>query len=503
MERMVRELYSIFGLLLLAMLLNSELYAQFTPSNSPDVAFNWQSTARGKNFLFVGIMRQYNPSSRRPTHMLFDAEGDLIWYLQSSSDWIYDFKMQEGGRMSFNDNSAWRVMDSSFSVIDSFSCIGYNTDIHDFILKKNNHAFLICLEDTIVDLSSLVSTNGSIGNQNGRLDGIVIQEQDENHQVVKNWHSWDYYGISDADPTFFTNPNRLDLNHTNSIDVDDAGNVLLSHRNISEVTLINWATGAIQYRLSGTNNEFDFQGDSGTSAQHDAKLLPNNRVSVFDNGTFSHPPRGIVYALDTVNMTATVEKEYRFSSALSIGMGSFQYLDDGTALVGLGNMTSPSHPHIYYYNTNGDEVLHVDIQGTYQTYRAQIGELPYALNRPEIQCSFENGNIVLGLPDTYSDYLWTTDEITSEIVLVDTGTYQVFVPQGIGMIASNKVYVSDLSQGCSAVVGTPALQIGQGKPVRLVGRFDILGRPIQQPTQGQLMIERFSDGSQRKLIYVE
>ena len=499
---MRKKLFSRLALLLLVMLLNGALLAQFTPSNSPSVEFNWQSTERAKDFLFVGIMRQFNPSPRRPTHMLFDAQGDLVWYLQGN-DWIYDFKMQEGGRMSLSDNSAWRVMDSTFTVVDSFRCIGYNTDIHDFILKPNNHAFLICLEDTIADLSALTSPNGTVGNQNGRLDGIVIQEQDENHQVVKNWHSWDHYGILDADTVFFTNPNRLDLNHTNSIDVDDNGNLLLSHRNISEVTLLDWATGDIKYRLGGTNNQFDLQGDPGTSAQHDAKLLPNNRVSVFDNGTNRHASRGLVYALDTVNMIATIEKEYEIPTALSAGMGSFQYLDDGTAVMGLGNMGTSTLPRIYYYDANGSEVLNVDFQSTYESYRAQIGELPYALDRPNIQCEIENGNIVLGLADVYSDYLWTTDETSAEITVVDTGYYQVFVPQGIGMIASNKVYVSDLSQACSTIVGTPELMEGPKKPIRLIGRFDILGRPVAQPIKGQLIIERYSNGSQRKLIYVE
>ena len=168
-----------------------------------------------------------------------------------------------------------------------------------------------------------------------------------------------------------------------------------------------------------------------------------------------------------------------------------------------GNFSTVSIPHVYYYDSNGDEALNITFQSSFLTYRAQMGSLNFEPKRPEIQCQVQNGDIVLGLADSYSAYLWTTDATTAEIVVGDTGWYHVYVPQGVGMLASQKVYVSDLTQGCDAVVSSQEAATGTIRPAKLIGLFDILGRPIFQAATGQLVIERYDNGQQRKVIYVE
>lgn len=485
--------------LALSLVIQFSLFGQFTPSNSPDIQFNWQGNGSGKDFLFLAAMRQFTPSPRKPTNMIWNAEGDLIWYYQGNN-LIYDFKMQSNNRLTYNQNNYWWVLDSTFAIVDSFRCIDAATDIHDFVLREDDHAFLICHVDSIADLSAITSTSGTPGNINGRFDGNIIQELDANKNLVKQWHTWDHYQITDADTSYFDNPNRLDLTHTNSIDIDDQGNVLISHRNINEVLLVDWNTGNIKWRLTGAQSNFDLLGDPGTFAQHDARFLPNNRISIFDNGTMRHAPRGVVYEIDTVNWIANLVSEYEITNTLSDGMGSFRLLADSTAIVCIGNIGSNSYPLVYQFDSNSNLVYDLEFQSTYHTYRAIIDEINFELNRPDLTCELRNGDIILGLADHYDRYLWTTDETTNEIVVADTGWYHVYVPSGIGMLASEKVHVTDIAQGCSGLVANTEAIATKPKTAKLLGRFDVLGRPISNIRKGQLYIERYSDGSQRKCI---
>ena len=50
----------------------------------------------------------------------------------------------------------------------------------------------------------------------------------------------------------------IDYCHTNAIEQDNDGNILISSRNMDEITKINRITGQIIWRLGGKNNQFEF-----------------------------------------------------------------------------------------------------------------------------------------------------------------------------------------------------------------------------------------------------
>ncbi|HRX95977.1 MAG TPA: T9SS type A sorting domain-containing protein, partial [Bacteroidales bacterium] len=54
----------------------------------------------------------------------------------------------------------------------------------------------------------------------------------------------------------------------------------------------------------------------------------------------------------------------------------------------------------------------------------------------------------LSAPDGYEFYEWNTGAQTQSIVVEDTGTYQVWVNQGIGYMSSKPFYVDDLENVC-------------------------------------------------------
>jgi hypothetical protein len=104
------------------------------------------------------------------------------------------------------------------------------------------------------------------------------------------------FEASDFDDVWRSDFEKRDIFHTNSIEVLDgvasgkdpafaAGNVLISMRNINAVAVVDLSAGETVWAWAG-----DF------ALQHDAKVLPNGNLMVFDNGE-SPPSSAAEYEL--------------------------------------------------------------------------------------------------------------------------------------------------------------------------------------------------------------
>ena len=489
-------------LLILICSLGSLAQAQFTPPGSADVKYQWYAAGDFADYVFLTTFRFISPSPRIPTLYLLDKNGDVAWYHQSSP-WLLDFKIQANGKMSYNQNGQFYVLDSTFSLVDSFRCDGFNTDVHDFLLTQNDHAFLICTEDSIMDLSSIYTRGGLPGDTAALVVGNVIQELAPDKSSLRTWHTFDHFSINDSDSLFWATPTRMELNHTNSIDVDDHGQVLLSSRSNNELTMIDWASGDILWRLGGTQNQFTFPNDVGVSGQHDARFLPNNQISVFDNGNHHAivRSRGLIYDIDTLNRVATKVWEYSRTVARSNSMGSMRVLSNGNRLINWGKFTPEMQPHVSLVGADSSLIMEMDFKDSYWTYRAQGVALPFTLNRPEIICTQQDSVVILSIAGNHASYMWSDFSTSPTLTVTDTGRYQVFVPMGIGMVGSNLLHISDFSNFCSGVGSTAESVAVQRR--KLLGVFDILGRPVRTRKPGALYIEQYSDGYRRKVMWIE
>jgi hypothetical protein len=158
------------------------------------------------------------------------------------------------------------------------------------------------------------------------------------------WSAWDHLSISDwIEPPFPgpVDPDQPDFDHPNAIAFDRDSNYIVSWRNLGTITKLDAHTGAIIWRLGGTQNQFTFVNDplSGFSAQHSPKVLPNGHLLLYDNGERHQPAetRAVEYAIDTVAKTATMVWEYHHSPPIFTPfVGSVQRLADGATLVGFG-----------------------------------------------------------------------------------------------------------------------------------------------------------------------
>lgn len=252
----------------------------------------------------------------------------------------------------------WLAMDDSYTLQDSFTVTGYQTDIHDFTMLENGHSLLLGTDTRAIDMSAIVPG----GNPNANVTGLVIQEQDENHVTVFQWNSFDYIEITDAAHFVDLTALNIDYTHANSLTEDADGNILVSCLALCQCIKIDRSTGDLIWRLGGLDADFsDFilQGDplGGFSSQHSFASSGTNKYTIYDNGRFHNPQesRALEYELNTQNMTATLVWSHAVSGLYGTHFGSVQKLPGGNYVIGSGDVQG---------TTTFADVTEVNFQGT-------------------------------------------------------------------------------------------------------------------------------------------
>ena len=314
-------------------------------------------------FSFTSIISNYL--------MITDNYGTPIFY-RKTPNFDLDFKKQPGGMLTYFDASTYYFysLDSSYQVVDSFTVgNGYPIDFHELLILDNNHVLILGQDYQHVAMDTVVPG----GDPNAIVVGQILQELDENKNVIFQWRSWDHYKITDATYDINLTDSLVDYVHSNAIDLDDDGNILLSSRHLDEITKIDRKTGSTIWRWGGEhckNNQFTFINDPiGFSHQHFVRKLPNGNISLFDNGNLHSPPfsRVAEYQLDEVNKYATLVWEYRNDpETFSNAMGSASRLDNHNTIIGWGTGTSPAISEV---KPNGEVALFLSLPDTIYNYR--------------------------------------------------------------------------------------------------------------------------------------
>jgi Arylsulfotransferase (ASST)/Secretion system C-terminal sorting domain/Cep192 domain 4 len=299
------------------------------PQNFPRVYI--QQNPQEKDYYFLSI----NKLSGRYL-CIINKYGFPIFY-KNLPPRVYDFKVQPSGILTYYDESAGKFygMDSLYQVVDSFYCKnGYTTDYHDLQVLPDGHYFLISFDSEPVNMDTVVAGGDTAAN----VIGSVIQELNQDKVVVWQWRSWDHYKITDANPAltdFYQH--AIEYCHINSIDVVDENRIIISARVLNEVTEIDRNTGIIIWRFGGLRNQFNI--DPGFQFQHDARLIDNNKLSVFDNANYvvDSNSKALVFSIDEQNKTAElVNAVNHIPPVNSNNMGNVQY-HDNIYTVGWGN----------------------------------------------------------------------------------------------------------------------------------------------------------------------
>jgi outer membrane protein assembly factor BamB len=266
---------------------------------------------------------------------IYDNDGDLVFWREGPYMDLEAITFLGRPALSMWDNSEvggkFIVLNSAYEEIASYRMNGFFTDGHDFqISPDGSRVLLLGFNFVTRDLSEFG------GSANAQVVTAVIQEQNVfTGEVLFEWNALDHIPFSETQEPL--TGDLVDYVHANSLAYDTDGNVLMSARHTSTVYKINHTSGEVMWRFGGKNSDFTFPDPADRpSYQHDARRLPDGRLSLFDNGNTDSPPvsRGAVYALDETAMTAKLEEDLQPDPPVfAIFAGSTRRTGNGDTLV--------------------------------------------------------------------------------------------------------------------------------------------------------------------------
>lgn len=334
------------------------------PDTFPAINITTSAEGTDDGYIFLNN-RPWGGDIENSFLIIVDNTGEPIYY-KGLPDGIRapDFKKQPNGLLTYYEHGvkAYRVMNSSYEIIDTIEAgNGYTADSHGIQILPNGHALLMIYHHRPADLSDIG------GRADAKVIDLIIQELDESRNVVFEWNSADHIAITD---TFvnLTAP-TVDYIHGNAIELDFDGNILISSRNLSEITKIDRQTGDIIWRLGGKQNEFTFENDEQFRYQHDIRRLSNGNITLYDNRAYEKPEysRAVEYEIDEENKTITKVWEYRNTPDIyAVAMGNHQRLPNGNSLIGWGSVTTTATE----VTPDGTKVFELAFDPPYANYRS-------------------------------------------------------------------------------------------------------------------------------------
>ncbi|MFT5859459.1 MAG: hypothetical protein ACI865_001560 [Flavobacteriaceae bacterium] len=452
----------------------------------------------GINTKFLGSSVT-DPGYLHTRGVLLDADGYIVWFkndFQTGVNGFNSFRYNEANGVfqevvSFSSvNKKFMTMDTNFEFIDSVSSVIIDPDSHEFLIADDGARFISTRDDRVFDLTGY-TINGGPGDAVTTCRCGGVQEFDLSGTLIFEWSSCDEIHPSEA-YGFGYNVNNFDYFHINSIDVDTDDNLLISGRHTNSIIKVNHATGAVMWRLGGSLSDFTFIGDTGFSGQHDARAISPGVLTLHDNGNLASPAktRGVTYSLDTLAWTATLIDVVDPTPSIYGGaMGNFTKIDNYD-VINYGAVFRPS-PNVVAYDASHTVAAEFIFQDSAITYRATPFHLDFTVPQPIITCLDSSGITYLKAPDGYASYEWSDGSTTQAIIPLIGQAYQVYVPLGVGKVASIPF---GFDGSCDSNIGIDELNNAE---ISLVRTVDLLGRIVTERVPGSVYIELYSDGSSR------
>ena len=340
------------------------------PEDFPTLTINTYNNPTD-GYLFIS---PYNTNGLFSYLIIADNHGIPIYYTKHAS-YIYGFTLQPNGLLTYFDYPTRRfyAMDASYAIVDTYKVgNGYLTDVHELQILPNGHALLMANDPQPMRMDTIVAG----GDSSAIVVGLIIQELDSDKNVVFQWRSWDHFSIFDVTEDIGLDWLYIDYVHGNAIELDSDGNLLISCRNMDEITKINRQTGKIIWRLGGEkakNKDFQFINDPVTfSHQHDIRRLPNGNITFIDNGNLHSPQfsRAVEYQLDEENYIANLVWDFSYEpTEYSWAMGNTQRLSNNNTIIGWG-IPSDDLRAITEVKEDGTVAFELSLPNTMANYRA-------------------------------------------------------------------------------------------------------------------------------------
>ncbi|MBN1757539.1 MAG: aryl-sulfate sulfotransferase [Chitinispirillaceae bacterium] len=356
------------------------------PSGFPRFTFTPGTGTPAPGYIFL------SPSHFQGTdgyNLMIDNSGNLAYWQEITDGTPVDFKVLPNGYLCYGSMyefskvtgggpTVFRMMDSSYTVVDSFAMgNGYIAESHEFQLLPNGHALLLSYDLQPVDMSKIIDG----GHPGATVVGSIIQELDVDKNVVFQWRSWDHLDIKDS-----YNPDLkqkvFDPIHVNSIDMTSDNHLLVSIMAFAAISKINRQTGEFIWTVGGSKNQFTFVNEDEVSIhapqyfmyQHDVRMLENGHITMIDDGNKAtrNWARAVEYEIDETAKTATKVWQYRHPDLTALGsMGTAQRLSNGNTLIGWGQLSAMAKTAVTEVDPTGNIVYEITFNGNlWASYRA-------------------------------------------------------------------------------------------------------------------------------------
>jgi len=292
--------------------------------------------------------------------IILDDHGAVVWYRKTPSGLTaFDLKRLPNGNLAWIDavgafgadpTGAYQERSLDGTLIRAWATAGTPTDHHEMLPLDNGNMLMASYHQrSNVDVTAL---GPGFTSPSDVLDAW-IQEVRPDGTVAWEWHS---ETRAHLDGLSLETALGLDLAHLNALAVDPGdGDVVVSLRHLDAVLEVRRRPGSaddgtVAWKLGGTDPTdpatlhwaiADPVG--GPRLQHDARILPDGHLTMYDNQT-AHPgqrSRAVEYELDARTGTARLMWQYESPDASpSFCCGSMRRGIDGSTVMGWGGSST-------------------------------------------------------------------------------------------------------------------------------------------------------------------
>ena len=262
------------------------------------------------------------------------------------------------------------------------------------------HEFLIEGENALV--TSYKNVPYDLTPYGGKPNGTLIDTAVQEYNVRTGALVWQWDALAHVSPAEsyakVSSENVFDPYHLNAIDPSHRGKLLISLRNTWALYQVDRSTGNVDWRLAGKKSDFKLGSGAAFSWQHHSRYLPNNVISVFDDGCCpasgpqaNGPGRGLFLKLDMTNHTATVQRAITHHGLEVGSQGSVQVVPGGNVMIGWGQQ-----PWFSEYSSHGKllfDARYPNPDISYRVYLQRWSATPFY--RPRLAARRVRGRITV------------------------------------------------------------------------------------------------------------
>jgi hypothetical protein len=301
--------------------------------------------------------------------IVIDNTGRVVWYHRFPYGAGLSFMAEPNGRYVAKPTNAvsapndpWVEIDILGNVTRSLGCAqNLASRPHDLIGQTDGSYWLMCDEMRTMDLASVGGVAAA------RVTGTMVQHLSSGGAVIFQWSAFDHFDITDGEPNDRKGA-TVNWTHGNAIDLDTDGNLLVSFRNLNEITKIDAVSGAVIWRMGGRRNQFSFFDSPSApfAGQHSVRVSGIGEIAILDNVGMAGESRAKRFIINVPAHTAQLAGLYTASpGAVTLIGGSVQPTERRRTLVSFGTAG-----RVEEYDANGKVVWRIDGNAGY-VFRAE------------------------------------------------------------------------------------------------------------------------------------